>query len=89
MGLIPASRPRPASMASASVLKMAVSSRRFPSSLLLRRADRKTEGDGFPSVLVLLLVKAWPDQVKRGVGSGGSARPRLAAAMVVDWIFRD
>ena len=40
-------------------------------------------------MFVLLLVKAWPAQVKRGVGSGGSARPRLAAAMVVDWIFRD
>ena len=40
------------------VLKTTVRDRRFPCSLLLRRASRKTEDDDFPAVVMLQFVKA-------------------------------
>ena len=60
----------------------------YSSFLLLRRANRKIEDGDFPAAVVLRIVKAWPALVELG-GSGGSARPRLAAVSVVSWVLRD
>ena len=70
------------------LLKTMVTFRCCSSFLLLRRANRMIEDGDFPAAVVLRIIKAWPAQVELG-GSGGSARPRLAAVLVGSWVLRD
>ena len=76
------------STASSLLTKKMDQDRRLSNPLRVRRAIRKNEDDDFPSAMKLQIVKAWPTREECG-GSGGAARPRLAAATVVCWFLRD